>query len=289
MNERNVQVVIGDPSIQYDGTYSVVSAGKYLRLQFHPPKIIRGERKPRNPVSVFSRRSRFRMLCGLSKVVWDTVGVSRFITVTYPDECVHWDNERRNQERWTLWRHLENHFKRELPGVWRVEWKKRKTGCMVGKVCPHVHVMVFADVKLGKNTLADLWQRSIGYDGFVSVDSQRVEANENVACYVAKYCGKLDDLLPLECVSYLSKIGRHYGWFRKRIVPMAAQEEYYQIPGPIVDWLQRAGRSNLPFLDLLESHGWTLIGDAAEQVSEQFARIMQIFIDTGSMPRYGSS
>lgn len=264
--------------------YDVEIVGKYLRLRFH------GQIKPRrsvwkrNPIAAFTRRSRFRMLCGLSKIVWDRVGISRFITLTYPDECVHYDSYKRNLERWRFWRSLETWAGDLLGGCWRVEWKKRLTGALQGIVAPHIHCMVFADIKLGTNTLSGLWQAAIESPSFPIVHSTRVEAADGVACYVAKYCGKVDDSSLLECVSYLSSLGRHYGWFRDRCIPWAPRHMYYEIPHSIATWLNKVGRKKMPWLDLLDQCGWTMIGDNAEVLGEHFARILEIALDGGAHP-----
>jgi hypothetical protein len=226
------------------------------------------------------------MLCGMNKVLWDRVGVSRFITLTYPDECVHWDNYKRNLERWKFWRMLESWAGDELGGCWRVEWKNRKSGIHEGKIAPHIHCMVFADLRLGMNTLSKLWGDAIGSAAPPVVHSCRVEAQDGVVCYVAKYCGKPDDSLLLECVSYLSKLGRHYGWFRDRCIPWAPRKVYYEVPHHLADWLRRVGIRKMPFLELMDKCGWTMIGDDAEALSEQFARMLEFVLDGGSIGEY---
>jgi hypothetical protein len=174
----------------------------------------------------------------------------------------------------------------ELGGCWKIEWKARLTGVHVGKIVPHIHCMVFADVKLGTNALSELWGAAIGSSGLPVVHSTRVAAEQGVICYVAKYCGKPDDVLLLECVSYLSRLGRHYGWFRDRCIPWAPRRIWYEIPDHLACWLRKVGIRKMPFLDLLGKCGWTMIGDDAEALGEQFARILEFVLDNGALGDY---
>lgn len=97
-------------------------------------------RKKRGEIHGFSRSSRRRMMQFLAKVCLDA-GLPRFGTTTYPDIFPD-DAAKFKRDLRTL---IER-IKRRFPGaglLWRLEFKKRKSGVNAGKIAPHFHWLLW--------------------------------------------------------------------------------------------------------------------------------------------------
>jgi hypothetical protein len=94
----------------------------------------------RGQIHGFSRASRRRMMQFLAKVRLDEQ-LPLFGTTTYPDIFPE-DAEKFKRDLRTLIERL----KRRFPGVgllWRLEFKKRKSGLNAGKIAPHFHWLLW--------------------------------------------------------------------------------------------------------------------------------------------------
>jgi hypothetical protein len=94
----------------------------------------------RGQIHAFSRASRRRMMLYLATLWLDGL-LPLFGTTTYPDIFPE-DAEKFKRDLQTLIERL----KRRFPGIgllWRLEFKKRKSGVNVGKIAPHFHWLLW--------------------------------------------------------------------------------------------------------------------------------------------------
>jgi hypothetical protein len=96
--------------------------------------------KKRGQIHGFSRASRRRMMQFLAKVCLDGL-LPLFGTTTYPDIFPE-DAQKFKRDLQTLIERLKRRF--PLVGLlWRLEFKKRKSGVNVGKIAPHFHWLLW--------------------------------------------------------------------------------------------------------------------------------------------------
>lgn len=104
------------------------------------PENSKKNQKKRGQVRDFSRASRRRMMQFLAKVRLDGL-LPLFGTTTYPDIFPE-DAQKFKRDLQTLIERLKRRF--PLVGLlWRLEFKKRKSGVNVGKIAPHFHWLLW--------------------------------------------------------------------------------------------------------------------------------------------------
>lgn len=131
-----------------------------------PARIVPTEK--RGVIRGYSDSSRFRSLNFIAGVDWINAGECWFVTLTYPD-LVDWsDYTVRQMHLSTFARHLQTHYQRPIPFVWRIEWKVRQSGICVGQVAPHVHLLVFNAPLLTNRNVNDWWARSLQWTEYVN-------------------------------------------------------------------------------------------------------------------------
>jgi len=138
--------------------------GRYFRVAFKRSKQDQWneevfgrvkERGTRGQCKGFSFGSRRRFLDRTNQVSC-AAELPTFVTMTFPDDCYR-DTVAEFAKVAKL--HLDallKRLRRACPsacGIWRIEWKARKSGLHVGKLFPHFHLLVWG-----------LGQRSIGID-----------------------------------------------------------------------------------------------------------------------------
>src|ERR1035438_3877071 len=105
----------------------------------------RESEKTRGVCKGFSFGSRRRMLDRLNQV---SVGAEMpdFVTLTLPDDCF---KDSCSEFAAVAKRFLDVLLKRlhracpSASGFWRIEWKARKSGCYIGKLFPHFHLLIW--------------------------------------------------------------------------------------------------------------------------------------------------
>jgi len=156
----------------------------------------------RGSVRGFSRASRKRMIEFMAKVR-DT-GAMFFATLTYPDHCPHNDDGAWNAD----FEAFRRRFERAYPtyrAIWRMELVARKSGDYIGVICPHYHLLIFADRSMTENETEEtndtLWAwLSNNWFEIASQDDDRhlehgshcnpVRSRKHAYAYVSKYVAK---------------------------------------------------------------------------------------------------
>ena len=216
--------------------HEITYQGNFLKWKYpewHP-------RKPpldgRGECWGFSDASRLRMLSAMSKVNWDAIGKSLFITLTYqdcmrPEEC-----SEVSTQRFCMQRYIETRIEKEVSILWRVEWAERKTGAYKNYLYPHIHLLVF-DVQYIHYAMVNRWWKMvIGYpqDRYVRTETRGARNRRLAWHYLAKYCGKHSSLV---IGAYLNNAfpGRSWGIMRKNRLPM---HDLHKASMPDTRWIQ---------------------------------------------------
>jgi len=129
-----------------------------------------------------------RLLRLLNRIDWTQHARSLFVTLTYPDEFISRPLSRRTQDRSRFLREVETHVGKKVSSLWRLEWKPRRTGNVVGELMPHFHLVLF-DVEFIPHAMVRHWWRTIlgVADGPLATDVQRPKTVDGVARYIGKY------------------------------------------------------------------------------------------------------
>jgi hypothetical protein len=159
----------------------------------------------RGKIKGFSARSRHRMI---TRVLNMKNRPEWFQGLTFPDDVVPGTNIT-DLYRWSscLIKKFKERCEYEFPkltGIWRRQWKRRKSGAWFNKIIPHLHLMLQMEEcdykKIGKR-LAEIWIEVIKTE---HPDALKVHQSDTAiepmdsarktVGYVAKYIGIVDDL-----------------------------------------------------------------------------------------------
>lgn len=203
------------------------------------------------------------MLKRIAEIDWNQVGKSLFLTLTYPDSVAHNCKEKRNKERYILLRAIEMRLGKRFCGLWRVEYKPRRSGERKGEVLAHMHMLLFGVDFLPADTLREDWQSAIGSEETPRVHVEKALDGLAATKYIAKYCGKVEDAaINLVKVSYLNN-GRHYGYHRSRMIPLHPTLEFPLLDPKAIHYIRVQAGHMLKYLDLDYFETFTLLGDFA--------------------------
>jgi len=227
----------------------------------------------RGEVQGFSDASRFRMLKMVSGIDWQEAGRCHFITLTYPDHYYGIDKQWLKLHRELFWQYFERHVGHEVSGIWRTEWKPRKTGKWIGHIMPHHHIICFREKYVWKWDVRDLWESAIGWREYVDVNVKRMRNQKQVGYYVAKYAAKSDCLLGI--ASYRSKFppGRAWGRFRIDRFPSANIQEIQLSEDRALEAYRGNCRHGKPAIDIWGNRGFTVLGPQAVDIFLKLFRI----------------
>jgi len=220
--------------IEWQGNYL---CWKVRRRHYKPDNI-----KKRGNVKGFSRSSRLRLMKSFARIDIGENMPYLFMTLTYPDTVLLRDRwieksklelmTRENylaldylhitQHRWVFWRYLEKHLGKQIPGIWRIEYKPRLSGVHKDFPMPHLHILIAQHGYVRWQEVRWFWQSTIG-ERFVNVDVRGVYNPEVTLHYLSKYIGK-EETDTLEHDAYLDSLpfGRQWGYMRK---PLIKQED----------------------------------------------------------------
>ncbi len=166
-----------------------------------------------------SAQARKRALEFSATVDWDKAGTCLWLNVGYPDQCLPRDKDTLKADRYLFHRYFEDHLRRRVPGMWRVEWEKRKSGRFVGTKMPHYHILLM-DVGEMPYTRIRLWWKNIIKPPIEpSMRFRRLYDGKQKAQYLAKYCAKLQPGTNLGCLPNRNSTGKSYGYFREELIP----------------------------------------------------------------------
>lgn len=244
--------------------------GKLLKVRVERGfSVVRPDTK-RGVIVGYSRRSRKRFLELIATIDWQRITRALFVTVTYPDRYVRRSVERRNRDKFLFLRRLNRITGITLCGLWRCEWKPRKTGLYVGEPLPHYHFLLFGCRWINKNALRHAWKRATGIEGVVCTDVKRAECASKAAIYAAKYCAKFADDPSLDYVPNLHSRGRQWGTVVRQLIPSCPIETVHDLSGFEEAWFAERGVELLPWRRDTDECGYSLIGDVAEEVWTDF-------------------
>lgn len=265
------------PPVHWDGddgfTNLITLQGKLLtwKVRQRPSDVpIGGTRKP---VIEFSRASRLRLLKLIQTIDWKSAYPCLFITLTCPDRFGFATTKRLTQARSVFWRHIEKYLARHVSGLWRLEWKERKSGENKGYFFPHFHVIAFKVQFIPSRQVNQSWSAAIGCSGYVRTEVQGMKNEDQAAAYVAKYCGK--PVLSLVIPAYLNNIpaGRQWGILRKSKLPMCEIQSIRLQNGVLLDEQRDHINRCLP-LGIKSTEGsLTVFGKLAQVVGERILGI----------------
>lgn len=257
---------------------TITIQGKYLSLRW-------GDNVPHVPpkrqeyfIQTFSRASRLRLYTYIAQIEWSKIPMALFITLTYPDVKADRTYYERTVHRHRFLRDMEKHLRQRLTGLWRVEWKARKSGIYKGLVVPHVHLLVATNKYLCHRWLRDRWRLILDHVGPLATDVQRCVKGEIAAAYIAKYMAKIDVAPSLDSPAQLNTTGRAWGFIRKPLLPMAKRKHFYLPPRQSLDFLKAFGKEALPWYQGQDGEPLTLFGPKAIEAIE-FLGTMGLTVD----------
>lgn len=219
----------------------------------------------------FSPAARLRMLKLIATIDWKKAGHCLFVTLTYPDDDIPMNNKATNSHRYLLHRWIEQHLGKDTCVLWRIEWQTRKTGKLVGCMCPHFHLVVFNVRYLPYKEINAEWARIIGARAYVRTEVKGMTNAQQTVYYVAKYCAKVEEVdCSLVNAAYLNSGGRSWGILRAGLLPRHKLKIARHKPTNVEDALKLA-RELRPQIANHEG-SFTLIGNTAVEVAVFLAK-----------------
>lgn len=252
--------------------WEVSFAGERLTLHHNDGRVWDRRAGKRKTCGEFSPSARFRMLKWIAEINWPKVGPSLFITLTYADEVVHDDKEKRNRERYLFLRSVENYLGHEVSSIWRVEREKRKSGRRKGESWPHLHLFVFGVRWIPSGLLRLWWNQATRSSVDQRVHVRRPEDGKTATKYIAKYCGKAVPSYNLVIVTYLNSHGRSWGCHRKSKIPLHPTERYPLLNPALVYWIRAKAGTKMRYLDLDFAETFTVLGDLAVEIQNEWRK-----------------
>lgn len=246
----------------------IVHTGNLLEVIYVGHDRRKRSSKRRGGVGEFSRSARLRMLRMCSTINWDAAMPGVFVTLTYPDDRVATDSRVRTQERDAFFRATEKYLGREIPVLWRTEWKPRLSGKWMGHAAPHVHLLILSCSFVSYSTVNRVWCGVIGADGYCRTDVRKIRTAEHAARYVSKYAAKLPEDLSLVNTSKISVEGRHWGIHRRNLVPWYPQNILCDAPKWAVRLAENGASTVFRYFTRDVDQGFCLFGDVARKLGQ---------------------
>ena len=222
----------------------------------------------RGAITKFSQSARLRVFKAFSKIDWSKAGRIKFISLTYPDSVILRDYKRRNTDRYLFMRYLEKYLHKELSTLWRIEWKGRQSGSLLGCVVPHIHLIVPNCCYIDKQVIRDIWSRILHVTGALCTDIREVKTLKQLLCYVSKYIAKKNEDTTLDIASYLNSTGRMWGITRKNLLPMHPTMVSQELSPSAVNFIREFACKVWPNYDVEKGGSFTLLGDEALNLGE---------------------
>lgn len=231
-------------------------------LSHPPPK--------REEVRGFSAGSRLRLFKLTNRLDFASAGRSTFLTSTWRDELGRPSPSEITLARSAFQRSIERMAETELPGIWRVEWQRRKSGRFKGEEMPHVHVIYFRAPYMKVQEVGKRWARSIGWAGRVSLRMNEITNLRHCLNYVSKYIAKMDVMSNLDIPSYLSRhaAGRKWGVYRKSLLPLCERTEIRVMPGNLVEKIRSVATEHYSKTPQDDGQGFVVFGEAAGKIQK---------------------
>jgi len=207
------------------------------------------------------------MLRVINQIDWTKATPAVFITLTYPDEYGDRTKEQRNQDRHVFFRAMEKHLNKKVGALWRIEWKARKSGVLLGTIQPHVHMLVFGVRFIPHQEVRKWWRCALTARGHLATDIRRIRSGKKAVVYVSKYCAKAPPISSLDIAPYLNTTGRHWGLHRKVLLPYA-EKVIIENPDEVeINWLENLAANKLRDFERGKRIGFSLFGDEVKDVA----------------------
>lgn len=169
---------------------------------------------PRKEITKMTAESRRRLQCMLAQLAVDVTPI--FVTLTYPGKGLQADTKKLKRDIDVFGKALK---KMGCSFVWRMEFKRRKTGEFAGEIIPHLHLFLWGmSYRDALETIPNLWYRVVdsGDTDHLAAGTRVEEIHSwgGVCSYTAKYISKQDEEdIPAGC-------GRFWGVVNRKGLPL---------------------------------------------------------------------
>lgn len=265
MDKRSKDRIVRQSSKQ---TLKIQGSLLELKISDGPIMPINGGKK--KDIMGFSRKSRLNLVKKMAVWHWEKIGVSTFITLTYPDEFALPDQKKRNKQRYLFHRKIEEQLERQVPCLWRIEYAVRKSGTLVGQACPHWHMLLFGVNGLDPDGVNHVWNETVGECKYIRTDTVEVDSGQGAAKYLGKYIAKTDLDGILVNATYHNNKGRHWGILRQEMIPKHEPFIFTDLSDEQRDWIVAFAEQFLPWIDSRCPVSLTLIGQLCDDAVREF-------------------
>lgn len=214
------------------------------------------------------------MLKLVHRIDWERASGGVFITLTYPDQLLprHFDDRTYDRDR--FFQKLERATGQPLRGIWRVEFKRRRSGKRKGQIQPHFHFIVFECPFIAWQTIRSAWRSVLCHEGPLSTDIHSLGTREKHGVYISKYCAKPMDSGSLDYASYLNMRGRHWGVHRRNMLPLATEEKFEDISPDKIHKIKALQAANAADYLQEADNGFTLFGSFKADLIKKIREVL---------------
>lgn len=210
----------------------------------------------------------------VATIDWTNVKTGLFVTLTWPDFRWPADAGRRMRALWQFFRLVEDFHDRKICALWRVEWKTRKTGANRGKLLPHFHLIIFGCRFIPKDLVKRYWARALRTKKKVVAWVDSLSSQKKHAVYIAKYAAKPPSFSVLDNVPYSRIDGRHWGYYRLKLLPRAVERLFEGVSEANVLLLRSLAAKYVPHYDEQCDAGFSLFGRMGAHLANAIAEIL---------------
>jgi len=201
------------------------------------------------------------MLRTCAKIDWQLTLPALFITLTTPDELADTSPAERTRQREGFQRRMETFLGKKVSSLWRIEWKRRRSGSLKGKLVHHFHLIICNVAWIPWREVRKWWSLSIGHTGILKTWIERIGSPLQCASYLCKYMSKVPSL---DYGAYLRKdesIGRQWGMLRPKGIPRAARQRVFHLWEDDLEFLSKVASEKIPEFGKYGPMSFTLFGD----------------------------
>jgi hypothetical protein len=215
----------------------------------------------RGSIKGFSKAARLRMIRTASRIDWDRLGSSLFVTLSYPDSCLNPHYKERTQKLYLFHRYIEKHLNKKVPMLWRTEWKPRRSGRLKGVVCPHTHCILGGVNYVDWRMIREWWRKINSHKGYIHTYVQRIINADGPIKYITKYMAKEDSLVRGAYLNSTFLHGRAWSIKRANLMPMHPVEFNRRLSPEEIRMAQAFAQSEFRTYNEFLNGGFTLLGN----------------------------
>jgi hypothetical protein len=201
------------------------------------------------------------MLRACAKIDWQFTLPALFITLTTPDSLADCSPDERTTQRELFRRRLETFIGKKVPILWRIEWKKRRSGKLKGKLVHHFHLIVCNVSYIPWQQIRKWWALSIGHKGILKTWVRRIYSPLQCASYLCKYMSKVPSLDYAPYLNNDESIGRQWGVFRTKQVPRFIRQQVFHLWDEDIDFLTEIAMEKITEFGKYGPMSFTLFGN----------------------------